>query len=192
MQVYDEHYYLDPLEQAKPTPVREEDKPKPKAKVKMPYIRSSKNAKKKVIVTEDWYLKKKRKQIEERVRDKKEMQLEMIQLLSKRDRIRFKLGELDLTKKKDVKKQKAYLERLEDIDAELKVLEDQSGIKIDELDRGSKLGRFFGRIKRGWKRFKKKVKKVYERNETLIVGIASVVLPIVGGIIIKAIIGLFA
>ena len=195
MQVYDEHYYLDPLENAEPTQRADRDEPSSRGNIKMPYIKSSKGRKKKVIVTEDWYVKKKKKQIEERSKDKKDMQLDMMKLLAKKDVIRYKLGQLDPTKKKHIKRRIAYLEQLGDIDAELKMLEDQSGIKIDEVDRGSKLGRFVGRLKRGWKRswkcVKKKTKEIFERNETLIVGLASIVLPIVGGIIIKSIIGLF-
>ena len=123
--------------------------------------------------------------------DHEDMQREMMRLLAKQDRIRHKLGQLNPNKKKDSKKIVAYNEELKDIDAQLKMLQEQSGIKLDELDHGTKLGRFVGKIKRAWKRFTKKVKKVYERNEALIVGIASVVIPIVGGIIIKGILGLF-
>ena len=189
MQIHDEHYYLDPLDNSKPT-----EKPmqkKSKKEIPMPFIKGDGSKKRKVIITEDWYVKQKKKHAAERAMDKKDMQLEMMRLVAKRDRIRYKLGELNPHKKKDSKKIIAYNEELKDIDAQLKMLQEQSGIKLDELDHGTKLGRFVGKIKRAWKRFTKKVKKVYERNEALIVGIASVVIPIVGGIIIKGILGLF-
>ena len=189
MQVHDEHYYLDPLDNSKPTEKREPKKPR--KEVPMPFIKGDGKKKSKVIITEDWYVKQKKKHAVERAMDKKDMQREMMRLLAKQDRIRHKLGQLNPNKKKDSKKIVAYNEELKDIDAQLKMLEAQSGCKLDELDHGTRFGKFVGKIKHAWKRFKKKVKKVYERNEQLIVAIASVVIPVIGGVIIKGILGLF-
>ena len=154
-------------------------------KVPMPFIHGVKGAKTPIIITEDWALKKKKKQLKHRAEDLKEMQIEMMQLIGKRDRLRFKLGELDPSKKKDAKRIVAYNVQLKDIDADLKMLQEQSGINLNELDHGSKLARFIGSVKRWCKRKIKKVKKFFKENKELIVGMISIIVPVVLSTVLK-------
>lgn len=155
--------------------------------VPMPRIHGCPGAIGPLFITEEVYMQKKEKKMIKRAQEKKEMELEMIKLLAQRDRIRFKLGELDSTKKSNAKKIVNYNARLRQIDVDLKTLETQSNIHIDELDRGSKIGRFLGRLKTSAKKIVKRIKKFYNRNEDLISGMASIILPVIGGWLLKKI-----
>ena len=158
-------------------------------KVPVPFIHGCKGAKGPIIITEDWALKKKKKELKNRAEDLKEMQIEMMQLIGKRDRLRKKLGELDPAKKKESRKIVFINVQLKDIDADLKMLQMQSGINLNELDHGTRLARFIGGIKRRFRIIKKKVKKFFRENKDLIIGMASIILPAIFTIIIKAITG---
>lgn len=153
--------------------------------VPMPRIHGCPGAIGPLFVTEDVYVKQKEKMMIKREQEKKEMELEIIKLLAQRDRLRLKLGELDPAKKSNAKKIVNYNARLRQIDADLKMWETQSGIHIDELDQGSKIGRFLGQLKSYTKKIGKRVKKFYKRHEDLINGLASIILPVVGGILLK-------
>lgn len=153
--------------------------------VPMPRIHGCPGAIGPLFVTEDVYVKQKEKMMIKREQEKKEMELEIIKLLAQRDRLRLKLGELDPSKKSNSKKIVNYNARLRQIDADLKMWETQSGIHIDELDQGSKIGRFLGQLKSYTKKIGKRIKKFYKRHEDLINGLASIILPVVGGILLK-------
>ena len=147
-------------------------------KVPMPFIHGAKGVKGPIIVTEDWVLKKKKKEMKNRSEDRKEMQIEMMQLIGKRDRLKFKLGELDPGNKKDAKRIVAINIQLKDIDADLSMLQAQSGINLNNLDHGSRLARFIGGIKRWCRRKFKKVKKFFRENKELILGMISIIVPV--------------
>jgi len=164
---------------------------KPK-EVPMPFIQGCKGAKGPIVITEDWYVKEKKKQLARIAENKKDAQIEMMQLIADRDRLRYKLGKLDGSKKKDSKMIVAINVKLRDIDAELKALQDIAGVNIENLDKGSKLGRFVGRIKKIFKTAKKAVKRWYQRNEAVIKGVAAIVLPVLLSALVKKIVGLFA
>lgn len=155
--------------------------------VPMPRIHGCPGAEGPLFVTEEYYTKKKEKMMVKRAKEKKEMELEIIKLLAQRDRIRFKLGELDSTKKSDAKKIVNYNARLRQIERDLSMWETQSGIHIDELDHGSKIGRFLGHLKYGVKKTAKKIKKFYHEHRKMIDGLASIILPVIGGLLMKKI-----
>ena len=164
---------------------------KPK-EVPMPFIEGVKGVKGPVVVTEDWYVKGKKKELARIAENKKDTQIEMMQLIAERDRLRYKLGKLDPSKKKDSKAIVVINVKLKDIDAELKALEDIAGVKIDSLDRGSRLGRFVGKIKKVFHTVKKAVKRWYRRNEDLIKGIIAIAIPVVISTLGRLIVKLFA
>lgn len=154
--------------------------------IPVPFIKGCPGAEGPIIVTEDWYVNEKKKRMAKKAKERKELQIEMMQLLSQRDRLRIKLEELDPSKKKDSKKIVAINEKLKNIDAELKMLQMESGVNLEALDQGTKFGRFVGRLKRTWKRAVKKVKKFYKRNKELIIGVAAIALPaLFGGLVRK-------
>ena len=154
-------------------------------KVPMPFITGCKGANGPVIVTEDWVVKKEKKYLKNRSEDIKEMQIEMMQLIGKRDRLKKKLGELDIGKKKDARRIVAINVQLKDIDAELQMLQAQSGINLNNLDRGTRLARFIGAIKGWFKRRIRKLKKVIRENKELIYGMASIILPFISTIMFR-------
>lgn len=160
--------------------------------IPMPFIKEAKGSKDKVIVTEDWYVKAKKKKLARISKDKKDMQIEMMQLLGQRDILKSRLSKLDSSKKKDMKKIISINVRIKDIDAELAMLQKESGIIIDELDKGSKVGRFFNRLKRSVKKKFKKVKRFCKYNRELITGILGIVIPVFAGLIGKKLLALLA
>ena len=160
--------------------------------VPMPFIKGCPGANGPVIVTKDWYVKTEKKRLANRSKDRRIMQEEMMELLVRRDRIRAKLGTLDPCKKEDGKMIVKLNIKLRDIQAELEMLQDQSTIKLEELDHGTRFDRFVGRIKNFFRRIGKSIRKFFERNKEVILGVASVVAPVIisGGI--KRIIGALA
>lgn len=156
--------------------------------IPMPYIKGCESAHP-VVITEDWYWKKKKKQLVKRAKEKKEIEIEMMQLLAKRDMLRIKLGELDPANKHDSKKIVAINIELKDIKAELLMLEQQSGIRLDDLDHGSRLARFIGRMKRRAKKVCKKIKNFFNENSDFIANMAAIVVPVVTMFLSKLIFG---
>lgn len=189
--VYSEDAYLYGSE----VPMYDEKEPvqitKPKV-IPMPFIKEAKGSKDKVIVTEDWYVKTKKKKLARLAKDKKDIQIEMMQLLGQKDILKSKLSKLDESKKKDMKKIISINVKIKDIDAELEMLQKESGIIIDELDKGSKIGRFFSRVKRSVKKKFKKVKRFCKYNSELVTGILSIVVPIFAAVIGKKLLALIA
>lgn len=153
--------------------------------IPMPRIEGCPGAIGPIHITEDWYNEKMKKKEEKRKKERKKAEIEIIKYLAQQDRLRFKLGELDPSKRKNEKKIASINISLKNIEAEIRMLEEQNGIHIDELDRGSKIGRFVGRMKRRFRRIAKKVKRFYRDNTRLIDGIAAIVLPFIGSFIVK-------
>ena len=146
-------------------------------KVKMPFIKGVPGVRGPIIVTEDWYFKKEKKRLAKRALDKREMQIEMMELLTKKDRLRYKASSLDITKKKDAKKLVEINTKIKDINAELELLQDQSGIVISQLDRGTKISRIVGHIKTMIRKKVKAFKKFVKNNEKFIMGMLGIIVP---------------
>lgn len=163
-------------------PLRVMKKPR---EIPMPRIEGCKGTRGPIFVTEDWYLEKKKEMQVERSKSVRDMQIDMMKLLAKKERLRFKLGELDPSKKSDSKMIVSINVKLKNIDAELSMLEMQSGVHLDELDKGTKLGRFVGSLKQIGRKIVKKVKKFYRKNLELLNGIASITLPVFGGFLVR-------
>lgn len=160
--------------------------------IPMPFIHGCKGAKEQIVVTENWYVKEKKSQLARVAENKKDAQIEMMQLIAKRDRLRYKLGKLDPSKKKDSKLIVTINIQLKDIEAELKTLQQLTGINIDKLDRGTRLGRFVGKIKKIFHKVKKVVKRWYNEYEDVIKGVLAIAIPVVVSTIAKKIIAIFA
>ena len=154
--------------------------------IPMPYIDSNPNVPGPIYVTNDWYCKKKKKRMIEKAKETRDVHIEMIQLLSKKDMLRFKLGELNPGKKKDAKKIAAINVNIKDIDAELEMLAFQYGIDLKELDHGSRLGRFIGRLKHKVRKITKKVKRYINDNKDFLLNMAVIIAPVIGSFIIKS------
>ena len=146
--------------------------------IPMPYIDSNPNVPGPVYVTNDWYMKKKKKRMIKRAKEQREVHIEMIQLLARKDMLRTKLGELDPGKKRDSKKIAAININIKDIDAELEMLSMQYGININELDKGTRLGRFIGRLKRKSKKVIKRIKRYFKDNGEFILNMSSIIIPV--------------
>jgi len=146
--------------------------------VPMPTIHSNPNVEGPIHMTREEYEKQKIKQQRKREKKAKEAEVEIIQYLAREEMIRSKLGKLDPCKKKDSKKIAAYNIELKSIRANIEMLQEQYNIKINELDRGNKISRFLGRLKRKARKVVKKAKKWFKRNEELISGILGIAVPV--------------
>lgn len=145
-----------------------------------------------LIITEDWYVEKRKEELADYSHNMKDIQIHMMQLIAERDRLKYKLGELNPGSKKDAKKIVSFNVKLRDIEAELTSYQQIYHINLDEVDKGSKLGRFIGRIKRTFKTAKKKVKKFVKRNKELISGLAAIILPVLITSLSTKLVGLLA
>ena len=165
--------------------------PKPqKAKVKkvpMPDIHSNPNVEGPLYCTQEWYDKKVAKREKKYRKEKREAEEEVIQLIARRDYLNKKLGELNPGKKKHIKKIAKINIEMENIKDDIQMWKDQYDVNIDQLDKGTKLSRFVGKIKTGFKKAVKKTKKFYRRNAELINGVAAIALPTIISIVVKAI-----
>lgn len=153
-------------------------------KIPMPVIKGVKGCRP-VIITKDWYLKMKKKQMGDIAENSKDAQIEMMKLIAERDRLRYKLGKLNPGKKKDSKMIVNINVKLKDIDAELEYLQEIAGVNIDQLDHGSKLGKFVARLKMVCNDIKKSAKKWYKKHEDKFIAVASVAIPLVLALVAK-------
>ena len=153
--------------------------------IPMPYIDSNPNVPGPLYITEDWYLKKKKKKMIKDAKEKRDIHIEMIQLLARRDMLRIKLGELNPGKKQDSKRIAAINVNLKDINAELEMLSWQYNINLEELDKGTRVGRFIGRMKRKVKKVVKKVKKYWKDNKDFLLNISTIILPVISTFVYK-------
>lgn len=171
------------MEQLHPQPkfVRE-----PKV-VPMPRITENRGAEGPIGVTEDWYIAEKQKQMKKREKAQRVAEVEMIQHITRKEMLRAQLGELDIRKPKDAKKMAAINVELKNIDIDIKQLETQYGIEAEEIDKGTRVGRFLGRLKKKVRKIGKAIKRFYKRNFDLIYGLASIFVPILGAGLIKKI-----
>lgn len=111
--------------------------------------------------------------------ERREIRVDMVNLLAQRDRIKRKLGKLDVGKKKDSMKIAELNIELCAIDDDIKTLENISGEPAPDLNRGSGFRRFVGGVKRKVKKVCNRVKKFFNRNSEAITGISILSLPIV-------------
>lgn len=128
------------------------------------------------------------KRLKKLAKAQRQAEIDMIQLVTRKNMLRRQLGDLSIKRKKDAKKIAAINIQLKQIDIAIADIESEFGVKITEIDRGTKVGRFLGKIKRAAKRFFKKTKKFYKRNMELINGLAAIIVPVVGGLIVKSIV----
>lgn len=146
--------------------------------VPMPSIQSNPNVEGPIHMTKEEYERKKIKQQRKYEKKTREAEVEIIQYLAREEMIKSKLAKLDPCKKKDSKKIAAYNIELKNLRANIEMLQEQYGIKIDSLDRGSKVSRFFARLKKKATRIVRKIKKWYERNDDLVIGVLGIALPV--------------
>lgn len=158
-------------------PIRSKKPEKNVKVVPMPFIQGNPEEGP-LIVTDDWYVKEEKKKFTKQAKNKKSMQIDMMQLIAQRDQLNIELGKLDPGKKKDAKKIVYINIKLKDIDAELKMLQEQSGIDLNNLEHGTRFARFVGFFKRKFHHIKKKIKKFYRTYEEPINGLIAVIIPI--------------
>ena len=147
-----------------------------------------------VKITRDRYennLKAKKKAEEERAkyeREKKQAEIDLIQLIARRDYIYANISKLDSSKKKDAIKIVQMNIELKHIETSIRALQEQYNIKMDSINHGSGMARSWNKFRRFVKNKWNGVRKWFKRNKDMIIGISSVVLPIIGSTIAASII----
>lgn len=116
---------------------------------------------------------------------KQHAEVAVIELIARKEYLLNKLDTIDINKKKSAAKVAAINIELRDINNELNRLKREFNIDIEDINEGSKVKRFFGRARHKVHKACKKTKKFFKRNSELIIGLSSVLLPFVGGIIYK-------
>lgn len=156
-------------------------------KVPVPEIKRNYGAEGPLKVTKKWYVKKKQKKMLKRIKSQREAEFDMIQLIARKEMLQKKLSEFDIGKKKDARKIASYNVEIKKIEGEISQLEMMYDISSVEIDQGTRVGRFLARCKKKVKSVGKKVKKFCKKNAELLTGLASIILPVIGSCIIKAI-----
>lgn len=98
-------------------------------------------------------------------KQRKKYQFEMMELMLQKERIVDKIKSFVPIKDKDYKKLNKWYADIKNIDAELKFLEMESEIYIDDVFNGSKFERYKIKQQRRFKKIKRKVKRFYKENK---------------------------
>lgn len=139
-------------------------------------------------VTHPWYQTEKLKKMINYEKMKRSDEVKAIQLLAKRDLYRSKLSKLDPSKKHDAKLIAAYNIELHNIDIDLQCVRMQTGVDIEQLDHGTRVGRFMARMKKKAVKMFKKVKRFCRDNVDIIASFVAILAPFVGSFLAKLII----
>lgn len=157
------------------------------------FVRGVEGADPIVYVTKDWYLKKKKKQVETRRKTMRDQQIKAMELLARQKVIHGKLGKLNPCKTKDARKIVKFNVELRNNEAELEHIAKMTGLPVRELDLGSEKdqekGRFANAVKKIKKKIKKtgkKIKRFFRDNEETILQIAAMAIPLVLYLIIAS------
>lgn len=148
--------------------------------IQMPFIHSDPEVSGPLYVTEDWYVAETKKQVYERSRQIKEYQLDMMDLLARRDLLRHRLAKLDPGSPHDAEKIVEINVELKNIYIKLKFLQNMTGVNMHELDHGTKFARFINMAKKKISKKVKKLKKWVINHIEPICGIVASIIPIVG------------
>lgn len=118
-------------------------------------------------------------------KQKKEAENTLIKLISRRDYIKAKLKSLNPGKEKDSRMIAQLNIELKSIEEDISKTQAVSGIYLDKLEEGSRLSRFVGKVKSKIKSAGRSIKKFFKNNKEMVVGLSSVILPFLGGCLIK-------
>jgi hypothetical protein len=118
---------------------------------------------------------------------RKECEVEIIQLIARRNYLNAKLQELNPAKEKQAVQIAEMNIELLSINDRIDALERESGIHKSHIETGSPVRRFFTNVKNKVVGFGSKIKKFFKKNKELVVGLASVVLPFAAACIFKGV-----
>ena len=136
------------------------------------------------------YSKARRKMEEERrlnEQEKKQAEIDLIQLSARRDYLLANIAKLNPSKRKDSIKLVQMNIELKQIETSIAALQKEFGIKTEPINTGSTISRGWNRFKRTVKHKWNGVKKWFKKNKGLVIGIGSIVIPVIGSIIAASI-----
>ena len=113
----------------------------------------------------------------------------IIDQLAKKARYQKNISKLNPNDPKEHKKIVVLNFKIRRINEKLEILQKESGINLNNINTGSRLERFINFVKETATKIVKKVKKFFKRNYDIIMGVASIVLPFFGAIIMKKLFG---
>ena len=185
-----------PVKKKKKDKEKSEDKPKKKKKKKDKKVISAEavqrkreeiEAQKKAEAAKKARIKaeKERAEYEE---NKRQAEVDMIQLVARREYLKNTLGKLNPGKYKDTQKIVNANIELKNIEETIASLCSEFGISDNALETGSKSSRFFNTVKRKVKNTFGKIRRFFGRNKDVILGVGSIVLPLIGSVIASLIV----
>lgn len=161
--------------------------------IPVPFLHVPENKKKgPVIVTNDWYVQKKKDWVAKVSKEKRVLQEEMMDCLTDKDIIKEKLSRLDPSKPKNKKKIIKLNMKIRDIDAELQMLSQQCEKPVQQMERGSRFDRFISKIKRCFHWVGNKIKKFVKKYSYIIQPVAIVVGALLSKALVAKTLALFA
>lgn len=119
---------------------------------------------------------------------KREAEAAIIELVTRKEYLINKLDTINIKKKKNASKISEMKIELKDIDIEINRLKNEFNIYVEDTEDESKIKRGFRRFKSKMSRAGKKIKKFFNKNSELILGLSSVILPVFAGMITKTVI----
>lgn len=159
----------------------------------MPRIQSSDTIQGPLRVTEE-FKRAHEEKVKERMRKDfqegiKAYEKKIIDQLAKKARYQKNISKLNPNDPKEHKKIVVLNFKIRRINEKLEILQKESGINLNNINTGSRLERFINFVKETATKIVKKVKKFFKRNYDIIMGVASIVLPFFGAIIMKKLFG---
>jgi hypothetical protein len=121
------------------------------------------------------------KEAKKRKKDEKNRQ-RIYKLLTKKEFILKKLASMSLTKKKHIDEIASLNYKLETIDWELRKIQEESGLDYIKIQRGSKVQQLISYVTKKLKRVKKFISRHWATIKNVIIGVGSVLVPILVGI----------
>ena len=118
-------------------------------------------------------------------KEKKEAEVEVIQLIARKNFLKNKLNCLNPGKIKQAKMIANINVEIRNIEYKINELRDEYGIDIDDIYQGSKIKRVGARIKNTFHKVWKRTKKFFKRNCETILYAGAIIVPIIVALITK-------
>lgn len=125
------------------------------------------------------------KEARRKERQRKEAENTLIKLISRKNYIKAKLSNLDPGKEKHSRMIAQFNIELNNIEEQINSIQTQTGIYLDKVEEGSRLKRFIGKVTTKCKSKARGIKKFFKKNKDLVVGLTSVILPVIGGCLLR-------
>jgi hypothetical protein len=134
------------------------------------------------FITEDFGEKERIEKAEKRHKKDEKNKQRAYKLLAKKEFILTRLASMSMKKKKHIDEVAELNYKLEMIDWELKKIKEESGIDYGKIQHGSRIQQLMAYVSKKFKKIKKFFHKNWPAIQNVIIGIGSVIVPIILGV----------